>query len=76
MTTAAKTEGKAPAKAKKVSAPKPENSGLIAKFTSAGTQYTIVRLTRDVGDKLKAGQRYDVKKSDAGVITLTPAKGA
>jgi hypothetical protein len=45
---------------------------LVSKFGSHGSQYTILRISRETGEKLKAGTRYGLKVSEAGVITLTP----
>lgn len=45
---------------------------LVSKFGSHGSQYTILRVSRQVGDKLKAGDTYDLKVGADGTITLKP----
>lgn len=47
-------------------------SALIARFRSRKSEYTIVRLPREVGEKLEPGTRYRASVSKAGVITLSP----
>lgn len=78
----AETATKKPAAAKKPAAKKEparqatqvERHARVSKFNSHGSEYTMIRVPRVLGDTLAKGTLYDAKKSDAGVITLTPTK--
>jgi hypothetical protein len=56
--------------------PKAERQAKVSKLTSRGQEYTQLWVSRDVGEKLVKGRRYDVEVEKFGVLRLVPRKAA